>query len=975
MTTSIRNVTATMVASDVGVTLRNIQGFAFESVPPAMVLRNLQGFAFEKVQFALPLSVAGNLALYQLINNNSIYTSWSASNSTLGTPAADSTHSNCNTVISLTAQEASGYSGSINLYYNRQPLSVAISASISLGSIPAATTIWALLPTINTKYSLNLTTQDVVNGTVPAGAVAIVLTAASGSWLFQPGSTAVAGQTIPLTTATPNTALGGFANAAGVGPKMYQNVVLGDSPYAYYRLNELSGTVAADSSGNGRNGTYTGASLVQGATSFQNATGGTYPQYPGSAGNYVDITASKNFCSGTQWSFEAWVDITAISAENGANSALSASLITDTGDTGSTSPATGFDISMLSNWSVTANCLMFWQADNKQVNSAANTLPALGTVAHIVVTYNAGTVCFYVNGSLVGTSTTATPATIRNFLRLGANSWSGGPLNGSMGEVALYTTALTPVQIGNHYSAAYNAGTVTGQVNYMVPGTYSLVVPQGVKLLSGVAIAGGVGGWAHSSSGTWGRPGAGAGLGWKNNIPVTPGETLTVVVGAPGTTTTSTSGALGTVGGVTQLLRGSTVLMSANSGNPAGGNSGTATTQSAGGTPGVADGGGTGGNGTVTWWQYAAGGGGAGGYNGPGGAGGGYTSNGGAGSGGGAGGGSGSSNSSPAQMLGGAGGGTGLYGLGTSGATGAAPNVQQDGLPGSWFPGSGMFGGGASNGWTSTSTNDPAQGGGLRLIWGSGRAYPSTLCTDQNYNPVQGGPADILAHFEGSNSGTYGFDTCGSSSAGIFGSAAYTTAAAAFGTQSVSLTTAATDCIYFNARGQTDRQVTGDFTFDIFLSKKSGATLPAGNQGILCDRQPGTAPYGVPIGVAASTQASMAFYMSSTGELMANIFGQTGVDLGYNLWNNIPGSGAFVHVAIQVHGLVLQVFVAGKLVATYTGTTRAGATWTPQINIGNVPALTSPLSTCYIDEVRFVNGLARYTSAGFTAPTQAFWMG
>ncbi|WP_267955008.1 hypothetical protein [Paraburkholderia adhaesiva] len=39
--------------------------------------------------------------------------------------------------------------------------------------------------------------------------------------------------------------------------------MLADDPYAYYRLNEADGIVAADSSGNGRDGTYqTGVTLA-----------------------------------------------------------------------------------------------------------------------------------------------------------------------------------------------------------------------------------------------------------------------------------------------------------------------------------------------------------------------------------------------------------------------------------------------------------------------------------------------------------------------------------------------------------------------------------------------------------------------------------------------------------------------------------------------------------------------------------------
>jgi hypothetical protein len=219
MTTTFRKLNALAFASDVGGTLRNIQGYAFETPPTAGSLRSISGYAFQSVKPALNLSVTGDKALYALINNNSLYTSWSASTSTLGTPVADSSVANTNTRVNLAAKSSSGYGGNINLHYNRRPISDAINTSVSLGTIASDTTVWALLPTINSKYGTNLTTQDVVNATVKAGSTVFPLVADTGSWLFLPGSLASAGTTTDLATATPATALSGFDNAAGVGPR------------------------------------------------------------------------------------------------------------------------------------------------------------------------------------------------------------------------------------------------------------------------------------------------------------------------------------------------------------------------------------------------------------------------------------------------------------------------------------------------------------------------------------------------------------------------------------------------------------------------------------------------------------------------------------------------------------------------------------------------------------------------------------
>ncbi|BDD79829.1 hypothetical protein [Burkholderia phage FLC9] len=970
--------------------LRQVSAFTLQQSATQGVLRQISAFTLQKTQ--VQQKAGGLTGLWALIQADAKQTITQAQ-LTVSAPVADSSKPNTNTYVTVAPAGTllQQYSGTTKLYYARTSITNAFLNGINqtwlLPAITSATTIRALIPTINTAYGLALDPTDVVDGPVAAGATSVTLVAAPNSYVFLPGTSVyVANQTalgaaitnvnLPgftsargnlvdpaLSLAIVNTNLPGFDDAAGHGPTTYAKTVLADAPYAYYPLNESAGTTANDLSGNARHGTYAG-NMTLGSGMLLSSMGQKVANFPGDQTSWVDVTAAKNFCAGTTWSIEAWVNIASFNQKGGYSGGSGVTFLTDIGDTGSSSPVTGLE------FSDPTTGLMYWPKDSLQNGPATAIAPGLNTTCHVVMTYNAGTVSMYVNSQLVATYTGATQATIRNFLRIGGTSWVGGPMNGLMGEVALYTTALTPAQIGTHYAVGSGFPNVVGQQNFMIPGTYSLVVPQDVHLVSGVGIAGGGGGWGHTANNIWGTPGAGAGLGWKNNIPVTPGETLTVVVGAPGANTYNASGVKGTAGGNTGLYRGATLLFGGNGGQPGGNTQSNSATIQGGTFSG--DGGGLGGNGTLAYWQGAAGGAGAGGYMGKGGDSGGFTSQGGAGSGGGGGGGSGSAQTGSVQMTGGAGGGTGLYGMGISGGVGAVPNVQQDGFPGSFMPGSGMFGGGASNGWNASAANDPAQGGGLRLIWGAGRSYPSTLTTDQNYDPVLGGPADILAHFEGSTKSGYGFDQCGNSSAGIFNNAILTNTFSAFGTQSVSLA-GGVDCIFFNPRGQTDFQVTGDFTFDVFLSKKAGATLSAA-QTVMCDRNPGSAPYALPQGVGTNAMASMHFWMDTTGKLLANIFGQTNVDLGYNLWNDIPGSGTFAHVAIQVKGLVLQVYVGGVLKATYTGTTRSGATWTPQINVGNSPSLSQPLLGCYIDEVRFVNGLARY-NGNFTVPTQPFHMG
>ena len=278
-----------------------------------------------------------------------------------------------------------------------------------------------------------------------------------------------------------------------------------------------------------------------------------------------------------------------------------------------------------------------------------------------------------------------------------------------------------------------------GEQVYTTPGTYSWTAPAGVTSVCVVAVGGGGGGL--SGNGNGGNGGSGGGLGWKNNITVTPGNSYTVVVGAGGTRLTSTTaGAAAGNGGNSYFINTSTVAgfgglggLYASSSTRAGGSY-------------VGDGGGSGGsviNSTST--TDATGGGGAGGYTGNGGNGASIDSAGSSGSGGGGGGGGAGGTSDAA----GAGGGVGLYGQGASGVGGAYTASDagpggggSNGQPGSDSPGStarpstgGAFGGGGG-GSELSNENGPGASGAVRIIWGQGRSFPTT---NVSANPLGNG--------------------------------------------------------------------------------------------------------------------------------------------------------------------------------------------------------------------------------------------
>jgi len=229
-----------------------------------------------------------------------------------------------------------------------------------------------------------------------------------------------------------------------------------------------------------------------------------------------------------------------------------------------------------------------------------------------------------------------------------------------------------------------------GQEQWTTPGTFSFIVPANVHRLSAVLVAHGSRGEAGTSS----RPGgggSGGNLRWIRDLPVTPGETLTVFISGDANYFSPNT-----------IRRGANVLLS------------TSTPFGPGPFGGAVGGGngGPGGDGAITF-PYSirsGGGGGAGGYSGNGGRGedadgGGAT----AGSGGAGGGGNSDS----------AGGSVGIYGEGASGAPGQGGSNSG---PGDYFGGGGRGGNG-----TAPNGRD----GAGRAIWGAYRHYPSTGTADQ----------------------------------------------------------------------------------------------------------------------------------------------------------------------------------------------------------------------------------------------------
>ena len=215
---------------------------------------------------------------------------------------------------------------------------------------------------------------------------------------------------------------------------LYSAVILGDNPLGYWRLGESSGSTAADSSGNGYNGTY--VSCTQGAPSLINNNGGDLAVSGDGTSSQITVGAVPALYNlSRSFSFECWAKPASVSGRYGLWS-------------------TGY-----SGWCV---CMSDGQLDFQwdyagdvgqiTTNFAANTR------YHIVcVMDSTGVVTAYINGVSVGTVDMSGFTYSGRYVRIGADGRDSNTVDyfmtGELDEVAVYPCILTPTQITNHYNA------------------------------------------------------------------------------------------------------------------------------------------------------------------------------------------------------------------------------------------------------------------------------------------------------------------------------------------------------------------------------------------------------------------------------------------------------------------------------------------------------------------------------------------
>jgi hypothetical protein len=220
----------------------------------------------------------------------------------------------------------------------------------------------------------------------------------------------------------------------GGGTSGYSNAVISDGPSGYWRLGELSGTLADDAAAN-NNGTYTNAPQLGQASLLPGDSANRSVRFDG-VNDHVRVPSAGTLSPATNVTVEAWIRPAALPASGGFASVA----------TKRESYSIQFNGPRLE--------FTIMQAGVRQRLQAPVGAVGVNQTYHVVGTYDGAVQRLYIDGAEVANrSLTGAITTNSNFVAIG--SWSGSNefFNGTIDEVAVYTSALSPARVAAHHQA------------------------------------------------------------------------------------------------------------------------------------------------------------------------------------------------------------------------------------------------------------------------------------------------------------------------------------------------------------------------------------------------------------------------------------------------------------------------------------------------------------------------------------------
>lgn len=222
----------------------------------------------------------------------------------------------------------------------------------------------------------------------------------------------------------------------------YPDEVLADSPILYWKLDETSGTTAADASGNSNTGTISATGVTYSQTGV--ADGGTALLFDGAAGSVVSPSLSP---ASSVVTFECWASFPSF---NNTDDLLAEYSINTNSNFGAfyADPCAA-----AGNFSIACN------GSSGPIRTRSFTRPSTGMFHHLVFVYDitSSTTVFkaYVDGvlqTLSGTGNTSSGTFGNYVLHLASRRATSLFLNATIDHVAFYNTELSAGRVTAHYN-------------------------------------------------------------------------------------------------------------------------------------------------------------------------------------------------------------------------------------------------------------------------------------------------------------------------------------------------------------------------------------------------------------------------------------------------------------------------------------------------------------------------------------------
>jgi Concanavalin A-like lectin/glucanases superfamily len=229
----------------------------------------------------------------------------------------------------------------------------------------------------------------------------------------------------------------------------YTTTVRGDFPFLYWRLNEASGTTAADSSGNGRTGLYQGSVVFSQAGAIAGDTNKAV-RLAGTSGTdgYVTPQSTTAVTNPVTFAVELWFKTASTTGGKliGFGRAR-------------TGTSTTYDRHV---YMTNAGRLVFgvWTGQATAITTTASYNN--NVYHHVVGTMGPGGMALYVDGALVGTNPNTVAQSYNGYWRVGGDQLNGWPsrptslfFKGIVDEAAVYPTALSASQVSAHFTRGH----------------------------------------------------------------------------------------------------------------------------------------------------------------------------------------------------------------------------------------------------------------------------------------------------------------------------------------------------------------------------------------------------------------------------------------------------------------------------------------------------------------------------------------